>query len=97
MRTQRGIVKKANGDENATSRHVRQLSGKTIGDALRAPTAITKTGVQRPALGEVTNPTNIRKVRVSKSLALSDFSTCFRTSVANLRASKRPASSLKQD
>lgn len=53
---------KINGDENAT-RHVRQGSGVAAAGASRIPHGnVTKNGVQRPALGEVTTTAVNRKV-----------------------------------
>ncbi|OAX41156.1 hypothetical protein K503DRAFT_674692, partial [Rhizopogon vinicolor AM-OR11-026] len=55
-----GLSRK-NGDENATSKHLRQTSG--IGIASRASVVINglKNGPQRPALGEVTTTAVNRK------------------------------------
>ncbi|KAH9919355.1 hypothetical protein B0H21DRAFT_671828, partial [Amylocystis lapponica] len=59
MRTRTGPQRpKVNGDENATSRHVRQSSGIAVAGASRVPHSVAaiKNAVvaQRPALGEVT-------------------------------------------
>lgn len=63
-RTRIGAQRKVNGDENATSRHLRQPSGTTTGGASRATAILNglKGGPQRPALGEVTTTAVNRKV-----------------------------------
>ncbi|KIK95439.1 hypothetical protein PAXRUDRAFT_385553 [Paxillus rubicundulus Ve08.2h10] len=60
-RTRIGAQRKVNGDENATSRHLRQASG--IAGASRASVILNglKNGPQRPALGEVTTTAVNRK------------------------------------
>ncbi|CCM04313.1 uncharacterized protein FIBRA_06484 [Fibroporia radiculosa] len=60
---------KINGDENATSRHVRQSSSVAIQGVSRLPhaaVAAAKTGPQRPALSEVTTTAVNRKENVNK-------------------------------
>lgn len=49
-------ARKANGDENATSKHLRQGSGIVGAGASRASAVVggLKVGQQRPALNEVT-------------------------------------------
>ncbi|KAF8557429.1 hypothetical protein OG21DRAFT_1390326, partial [Imleria badia] len=58
-----GAQRKVNGDENATSKHLRQTSGVTAGGASRAAALLNglKGGPQRPALGEVTTTAVNRK------------------------------------
>ncbi|EGN98684.1 hypothetical protein SERLA73DRAFT_136567, partial [Serpula lacrymans var. lacrymans S7.3] len=54
---------KVNGDENATSKHIRQASGLVGSGASRASAVLNgiKANVQRPALGEVTTTAVNRK------------------------------------
>ncbi|KAF8841769.1 hypothetical protein PAXINDRAFT_82258 [Paxillus involutus ATCC 200175] len=63
-RTRIGAQRKVNGDENATSRHLRQASGVAGAGASRASVILNglKNGPQRPALGEVTTTAVNRKV-----------------------------------
>ena len=60
-------ARKGNGDENATSKHLRQTSGIASTGASRASTVLSglKVGAQRPALNEVTTTAVNRKVSVS--------------------------------
>ncbi|KAG9314885.1 hypothetical protein JVU11DRAFT_3987 [Chiua virens] len=62
-RTRIGAQRKVNGDENASSRHLRQPSGATTAAASRASALLNglKGGPQRPALGEVTTTAINRK------------------------------------
>jgi len=62
MRNRTGPQRLKNGDENATSKHLRQPSGIAIAGS-RLVAGIGKTGPQRPALGEVTTIAVNRKVR----------------------------------
>ncbi|KAG6330793.1 hypothetical protein ID866_8298 [Astraeus odoratus] len=57
-------ARKANGDENATSKHLRQVSGIAGTGASRASGVLSglKVGAQRPALNEVTTTAVNRKV-----------------------------------
>ncbi|KAF9223869.1 hypothetical protein BS17DRAFT_704681 [Gyrodon lividus] len=63
-RTRLGAQRKVNADENATSRHLRQASGIAGAGASRASAVLNglKSGIQRPALGEVTTTAVNRKV-----------------------------------
>lgn len=60
-------TRKANGDENATSKHLRQASGIASTGASRATAVLSglKVGPQRPALNEVTTTAVNRKVSSS--------------------------------
>ncbi|KAG6374493.1 cyclin [Boletus reticuloceps] len=62
-RTRIGAQRRVNGDENATSKHLRQSSGIAAGGASRAAALLSglKGGPQRPALGEVTTTAVNRK------------------------------------
>ncbi|OJA14119.1 hypothetical protein AZE42_05029 [Rhizopogon vesiculosus] len=66
LQSRRIGLSRKNGDENATSKHLRQTSG--IGIASRASVVINglKNGPQRPALGEVTTTAVNRKDVVGK-------------------------------
>ncbi|KAG0705681.1 hypothetical protein DFH29DRAFT_781237, partial [Suillus ampliporus] len=61
LQTRRIGITRKNGDENATSKHVRQTSA--LGVASRASVVLSglKNGPQRPALGEVTTTAVNRK------------------------------------
>ncbi|KAH7884523.1 hypothetical protein F5I97DRAFT_1779151, partial [Phlebopus sp. FC_14] len=58
-----GPQRKINGDENATSRHLRRSSGVAGAGASRASVILNglKNASQRPALGEVTTTAVNRK------------------------------------
>ncbi|KAF8440544.1 hypothetical protein L210DRAFT_814862, partial [Boletus edulis BED1] len=62
-RTRIGAQRRVNGDENATSKHIRQSSGIAASGASRAAALLNglKGGPQRPALGEVTTTAVNRK------------------------------------
>ncbi|KAI6042981.1 hypothetical protein EDC04DRAFT_2551335, partial [Pisolithus marmoratus] len=64
-------ARKANGDENATSKHPRQGSGIVGAGASRASTVLggLKVGHQRPALNEVTTTAVNRKDVAGKPTA----------------------------
>ncbi|KAL4064510.1 hypothetical protein J3A83DRAFT_4066846, partial [Scleroderma citrinum] len=59
-------ARKANGDENATSKHLRQASGIAATGASRASTVLSGLKVGRPALNEVTTTAVNRKDVASK-------------------------------
>ncbi|KAH7928086.1 hypothetical protein BV22DRAFT_985249, partial [Leucogyrophana mollusca] len=62
---------KVNGDENATSKHLRQASGIVSAGASRASVVLNglKNGTQRSALGEVTTTAVNRKDLGGKGVA----------------------------
>lgn len=75
MRNRTGPQRPRNADENAMSRHVRQTSGIAGGSRIPAGQAVknvvTKNGVQRPVLTEVTTTAvNRNKVRCLPDAAL---------------------------
>ena len=72
MRNRTGLFRtKANGDENATTRHTRQASnsGATRASHSLTNVAALKQAIQRPALGEVTRTAVNRKARFPFSIS----------------------------
>lgn len=88
-------TRKANGDENATSKHLRQASGIASTGASRATGVLSglKVGPQRPALNEVTTTAVNRKDVAGKPAAkdgLKDEQGLKRTRSSSLAAATGP-------